>query len=72
MKPGVVEEPKLERVLKVFNSYEELNADERAYWLSRPASERWEAMEAIRRNVHGNDYPEHIQKVIEVVQRPKR
>ena len=72
MKPGVVETPKLKRVLTVFSSYEELAADERAYWLSRPASERWEAMELIRRLNHGDEYPQRLQRVLEVAQRPPR
>jgi hypothetical protein len=42
--------------------------EDRAYWLSRTPSERWQALELLRRIIYGYDAATaRIQKVIEVV-----
>ena len=41
------------------------------YWLSRPPEERIEAIEILRRQMYGDKYPKHIQKVARVIKRLK-
>ena len=47
--------------------------DDRAYWLSRPPGERFAAMELMRQiNYDYDPITDRIQRVLEVVQRPRR
>jgi len=44
-------------------------SDEKAYWLSRTARERWQAIELIRQVVYGYTLPSaRLQRVLEVAQ----
>jgi len=54
---------------EVFSSFEEADAADRAYWLSRTPQERSEALELMRQSTYGYDAQSapRIQKVIEVV-----
>lgn len=62
--------PRVERVLKVFSSFEELEADERAYWWSRTPQERLQAMELMRQLNHGSGYSsQRLQRVLTVAER---
>ena len=40
-----------------------------AYWLSRPPAERVEAVELLRRRVHGDSASARIERVVRVIQR---
>lgn len=58
----------ISHVVSVATSFAECEANDRAYWLSRPASERWQAIELMRQLTHGRDYPtERLQRVFEKV-----
>jgi predicted Fe-S protein YdhL (DUF1289 family) len=62
--------PRVKRVLTVFNSFKELEADERAYWLSRTPQERLQAMELMRQLTHGSQYTsQRLQRVLTVAER---
>ena len=61
---------RVKRVLTVFNSFKELEADERAYWLSRTPQERLRAMELMRQLTHGSQYTsQRLQRVLTVAER---
>ena len=61
---------RVKRVLTVFNSFKELEADERAYWLSRTPQERLQAMELMRQLTHGSQYTsQRLQRVLTVAER---
>jgi hypothetical protein len=63
----------IRRVLSVATSFSECEADNRAYWLSRPAWERWQAIELMRQLTHGTNYPtERLQRVFEIAERSRR
>jgi hypothetical protein len=43
--------------------------DDRAFWLSRPASERWRAMELLRQVAYGHARTSaRLQRVLEIVE----
>jgi hypothetical protein len=56
-------------VFKVYSSFEEAEAADRAYWHSRTPAERLTAVELMRQNVYGYDpATARLQRVFEVVQ----
>jgi len=62
--------PRVKRVLTVFSSFKELEADERAYWFSRTPQERLQAMELMRQLTHGSQYTsQRLQRVLTVAER---
>jgi hypothetical protein len=63
---------KVERVLSIATSFKQCEDEDRAYWFSRPALERWQAMELMRQLNHGPDYAsQRLQRLLEVVERPQ-
>jgi len=46
------------------------SALDREHWLSRPAADRLEAVEFLRRQVYG-DYPEGLQRVYRIIERSR-
>jgi hypothetical protein len=43
--------------------------DDRAFWMSRPASERWRTLELLRRIAYGEDRATaRLQRVLEVIE----
>jgi len=59
---------------KVFSSFEEADAADRAYWHSRTPEERLNALELMRQSAYGYDDPstERLQRVLEIAQLKKR
>jgi hypothetical protein len=56
----------------VFDSYEDLDRDEREYWMSCTPEERLTALEMLRRSTFGYDENERgLQGFFEVVERQK-
>jgi hypothetical protein len=44
-------------------------SDDRAFWMTRPASERWRALELLRRIAYGEDRATaRLQRILEVVE----
>lgn len=66
-------EPRIDRsAFSVFNSFAEADAADRAYWLSRTPEERVSYMEYLRRINYGARASERLQRVLEIVTRPRR
>jgi len=57
--------------LKVFHTFAEAEADERAYWHSRTPQQRLSAMELMRQSAYGYDASAtpRLQRVLEIAQR---
>ncbi len=62
-------EPKLERKLQVFSSFEEMEIQDRPLWWSKTPLERIHHIEFLRRLNHGDAAFERLQRVFEVVER---
>jgi hypothetical protein len=58
---------------KIFSSFEEAEAADRAYWHSRTPEERLEALELMRQSAYGYDDPaaSRLQRLLEVAQLKK-
>lgn len=54
---------------KVYSSFEEAEADERAYWHSRTPEERLRHVEFLRRLNYGHRATERLQRVLEIAER---
>lgn len=57
---------RIERHVKILRLGEEPSDGQ--YWLSRPASERFEAVEMLRRQYHGDDI-QGIQPICQIINR---
>ena len=59
---------------KVFSSFEEAEADERAYWHSRTPEERLEALELMRQSAYGyrDSSAPRLQRVLEIARLKER
>ena len=59
---------------KVFSSFEEAEADERAYWHSRTPEERLEALELMRQIAYGYrpSSASRLQRVLEIARLKER
>jgi hypothetical protein len=56
-------------VFKVFSSFEEAEAADRAYWHSRTPEERLQAMELMRQSAYGYDpATARLQRILEITQ----
>ena len=65
-----IENAKVDRTaFKVFSSFEEAEADDRAYWLSRTPQERVRHIEFLRRLNYGSRATERLQRVLEITTR---
>lgn len=58
-------------VIKVFSSFEEAGAEERAYWQKRTPGERLQALELMRQSAYGYEDPnsERLQRVHKIIER---
>ena len=66
-------EPRIDRsAFSVFNSFAEADAADKAYWLSRTPEERVRHMLFLRRLNYGSRATERLQRVLEIVTRPRR
>ena len=66
-------EPRIDRsAFSVFNSFAEADAADKAYWLSLTPEERVRHMEFLRRINYGARATERLQRVFEIVTRPRR
>src|SRR5216684_8785426 len=66
-------EPRIDRsAFSVFHSFAEADAADKAYWLSRTPEERVSYMEYLRRINYGARASERLQRVLEIVTRPRR
>lgn len=68
---GVIESPEMERVIQVFDSFEQADAADLEQWLALPGRERVMAGEALREEA----FPEHepgLQRVLCLVERSRR
>jgi hypothetical protein len=66
-------EPRIDRsAFTVFNSFAEADAADRAYWHSRTPEERVRQVEFLRRLNYGPRATEPMQRVLEIVTRPRR
>jgi hypothetical protein len=62
--------PKLDRtVLSVVSSFEEADAEDKKYWLSRTPIERLQHTEYLRRLNYGYDPTARLQRVLEIAER---
>ena len=66
-------EPRIDRsAVSVFNSFAEADAADDAYWHSRTPQERVRHTEFLRRLNYGYRATERLQRVLEIVTRPRR
>jgi hypothetical protein len=66
-------EPRIDRsAFSVFSSFAEADAADRAYWHSRTPQERVRHMEFLPRINYGARATERLQRVLEIVTRPRR
>src|SRR6267378_1829895 len=66
-------EPRIDRsAFSVFSSFEEADAADKAYWLSRTPEERVSHVEFLRRINYGDRASERLQRVLEIVTRARR
>ena len=71
--PIEASEPRIDRsAFTVFNSFAEADAADREYWHSRTPQERVRHVEFLRRVNYGSRASEPIQRVLEIVTRPRR
>lgn len=68
-----LDELKVDRsAVSVFTSFEEADAADKAYWLSRTPHERLRHMEVLRRINYGYRATERLQRVLELALHPRR
>ena len=66
-------QPSLDRsAVRVFRSFAEADAADKAYWLSRTPHERLRHMETLRRMNYGPRATERLQRVLELATRERR
>ena len=66
-------EPRIDRsAFSVFSSFAEADATDKAYWRSRTPEERVRHIEFLRRVNYGDRASERLQRVLEIVTRPRR
>ena len=66
-------EPRMDRsAFSVYSSFAEADAADKAYWLSRTPEERVSYIEYLRRINYGARASERLQRVLEIVTRPRR
>ncbi len=58
----------MEKVIHKKEMRDATPSDDLAWWLSRPAEERIEAVELLRRQLHGNT--ERLRRVARIIERP--
>ena len=61
----------LKRVLTIATSFEQCDAEDRAYWHAQTPEARWREMEELRQLNYGHPIP-RLQRVLEVVKRTQR
>ncbi|MFZ0664006.1 MAG: hypothetical protein WAM66_15060 [Acidobacteriaceae bacterium] len=66
----------MDKVIRIFDSHEEMKAAEYEYWQSRPVYERMAAVSEISSSLYamkdaGQDVP-RFQRTVAVLQRPQR
>ena len=66
----------VEKTIRAYSSLEEMKADEYRYWQSRPVHERMNAVAELTLSLYrmkdqATDAP-RLQRVVEVLQRPRR
>jgi len=73
MKPSLADVKLDKTVVRVFSSFEEADAADRAYWHSRTPEERLLAAEMMRQSAYGyNPATARLQRVFEITQFKKR
>ena len=71
MADNLPDEPGIDRrAVAIFNSFEEAEAADRAYWFSRTPEERLHHMEVLRRLNYGSRATERLQRVLELAPCP--
>jgi hypothetical protein len=70
-----IQELRLDRTqMKVFSSFAEAEADDRAFWQAKTPEERLMWLELMRQSAYGYDDPDtpRLQRVLEFAQLPRR